>query len=211
MIFLSDFCGKSWQIDSGNTAVPCHPYCAWQYGRSPADWPDHSFIMWKPSQHPTSSSYHHLVGIFPRCHPPEWDSVWGPQGSWHNLNVANFTGQRCLQQCEPNWSGTTCPQYSLVSLAGCANLWGRTWGSGRNLGQNITLDSGKGNRTHEWRTMESLCVQFRWCCLERRCVLGHSSGRSKGLTRCCNRRKKFRHLLYLDGLGIACVRYHPSY
>jgi len=42
--------------------------------------------------HPTSSSYHHLVGIFPRCHPPEWDSVRGLQGSWHNLNVVDFTG-----------------------------------------------------------------------------------------------------------------------
>jgi len=106
-----------------------------------------------PPPHPTSSSYHHLVGIFPRCHPPKWDSVWGLQGSWHNLNVANFTGQRSLQQCEPNRSGTTCPQYSLVGLAGCANLWGRTWGSGRNLGQNITLAPSKGSSTHEWRAL----------------------------------------------------------
>ena len=49
--------------------------------------------------------YYHLVGIFPRCYPLEWDAVWGRQRSWH-IEHHRWFG-RGPEQCPSRRSGLT--------------------------------------------------------------------------------------------------------
>jgi len=38
-----------------------------------------SLVGMRERRHPLFFLYHHLVGFFPRCLPPEWDTVRDPQ------------------------------------------------------------------------------------------------------------------------------------
>ena len=55
--------------------------------------------------HPLFLLYLHFVGFFPRCLPPEWDSVWDRLRSWH-IERHRRVG-RGLEQCLSGQGGGT--------------------------------------------------------------------------------------------------------